>query len=607
MSPQDLIIGDDPADVIGEGGQAVVRRGKWKGVDIAAKMSRNTRHEETMSQMLRREVRALARVRHPNVVRLYGACLEPVPTVVMALAPSGTLQDALDAHRFQGNLEVACLLAGIARGMEAVHAHALIHLDLKPENVLIGPLDVPWITDFGLSTSTNQASMSVSSAGGRGMLPFKAPELFVHPPTISQAADVYAFAMLSWVVIAGEQPYSTMQSAQTSLPAAVRGGERPILANGGDWRDLGSCTNQVAKLIEACWASEHTTRPLFGGAGAEGVVSTLETLENSMAKASDERSQLSMVTRLIAAFSEAQTRQDYMAQIDEAISEASPAEKEELDAEREGASISSSVVEGNATRVKDQLAKGTGGSELVSQVLAWMQEHDQRFNELKMQVESHDMSLTSLTAGELGCPRLFLLLPVEDAPTSSLLKGLVHRAKGFVKDKYRLVFLDPVTGCAVPSGPEGDGYQLTLPSTWLVEHRNAIADGIKVFKAAVAMGKAVGLPLPGTDALPKEVVSKQELEAVEAVNTLMSEWNAVATGKAAATGQAYKMLRKVLDVQCNDKYLEHCSMQRVRAKDGTIEFVSEETKARFISKGKSCLIWNTQAALAPSQALRVLD
>jgi len=84
----------------------------------------------------------------------------------------------------------------------------------------------------------------------------------------------------------------------------------------------------------------------------------------------------------------------------------------------------------------------------------------------------------------------------------------------------------------------------------------------------------------------------------------MSEWNAVATGKAAAAGQAYKMFRKVLDEQCKDKYLEHCSMQKEhRAKDGTIEFVSEETKARFISQGKSCLIWNTQAALARSQAL----
>ena len=194
-------------------------------------------------------------------------------------------------------------------------------------------------------------------------------------------------------------------------------------------------------------------------------------------------------------------------------------------------------MEVNATRVKDQLAKCTGGSELVSLVMARMQELELSFTELKKQVQSHDMSLTSLTIGELGCPRLFLLLPVEDAPPSSRLKGLIHRAKGFMKDKYRLVFLDPVTGCAVPSGPGGDGYLLTLPGSWLIEHRNAIADGIKVFKVAVAMGRAVGLPLPGTDDLPSEVVSKKELEAVDAGNTLMGEWNAVASGKAAATGR----------------------------------------------------------------------
>ena len=83
-------------------------------------------------------------------------------------------------------------------------------------------------------------------------------------------------------------------------------------------------------------------------------------------------------------------------------------------------------MEGNAARVKEQLAKGTGGSELVSQVMVRMQElelgfmlEQKRLNELKKQVESHDMSLTSLTAGELGCPRLFLPLPVEDTPTTA--------------------------------------------------------------------------------------------------------------------------------------------------------------------------------------------
>merc|ERR1719387_2969166 len=102
----------------------------------------------------------------------------------MGYAPLGTLDDALRDNKYQKPSEVSRMLAGIARGMEAVHTHKIIHLDLKPENVLIGPLDVPWITDFGLSTSANMSSMSVSSAGGRGTLPFKAPELFANPPVI---------------------------------------------------------------------------------------------------------------------------------------------------------------------------------------------------------------------------------------------------------------------------------------------------------------------------------------------------------------------------------------------------------------------------------------
>ena len=88
--------------------------------------------------------------------------------------------------------------------MEAVHAHNVIHLDLKPANVLLGPKDVPWVTDFGLSTSSNVGSLSNSSAGGRGTLYYKAPEMFAFPPHVSASADVYAYAILTVISVSFE-------------------------------------------------------------------------------------------------------------------------------------------------------------------------------------------------------------------------------------------------------------------------------------------------------------------------------------------------------------------------------------------------------------------
>ena len=631
---------------LGEGGQGVVVRGWWHGMEVAIKQPRPlkgsrgkpispdafgpTSPHDSFNQALRREVRALSRVRHPNVIKLHGACFEPAPMVLMSYAPSGTLQDALDNHLIQTPLAMVRLLAGIARGMEAVHAHKIIHLDLKPENVLIGPLDVPWITDFGLSTSANMTSMSHSTVGGRGTLPFKAPELFVHPPHVGPEADVYAFSILAWIVVCGEQPYAKMLAAATSLPQAVIQGVRPTLANPNEeWQD--KTIPPMVRLIEGCWHAEYTQRPTFGSGSASreegskgarsGIVAMLEKMEDSLSKGSELEalSQLALATRLISTESEAEALSLSLVQIGAAQGDATTTAAEQSDLAEEKAALETSqgLLRQHAFAVLSQMPGGTGG-ELASALSAMLQQQSDMFrqamqelSELKVETESNKRSLIRLAEGELDCPRLFVLLPME--ASSSKLMQLVKRE--FLKDKYRLVFLDPVTGCAVRCGPDGNGYKLEMPKKWLVENRKIISAGLRIVKMTAAAGCVAGLPLGSFKGLPSQAVSKAEVEAVKLFERVYS--GSVLIGESAlgddasstsssaspsrsakavkaATGRAYKQLRKMLKDQCKDEYLVHCEMTKEKARDGSIEFVSAGSKERFLHFGQQCLIWNDE-------------
>ena len=142
-----------------------------------------------------------------------------------------------------------------------------------------------------------------------------------------------------------------------------------------------------------------------------------------------------------------------------------------------------------------------------------------------------------------------------------------------------------------------------MPKKWLVENHQIISYGLQIVKMSAAVGRAVGLPLPSASGLPSEVVSKAEVEAVKTFERVFSDsvligesvlGDDAAKAVKAATGQAYKQLRKIVKDQCKDEHLEHCEMIKVKAHDGSIEFVSAGSKERFINFGQQCLIWNDE-------------
>ena len=140
--------------ILGEGGQAVVYRAVNPGLnkELVLKVSRRpVLPERADRDHLVREARLLADLDHPNLARVYDVDFwQDRPFVVMEYVRGRTLAECLRQKR-PGPPEAAALVAQLARAMAAAHRAGVIHLDLKPSNIMIDEAGRPRILDFGLA------------------------------------------------------------------------------------------------------------------------------------------------------------------------------------------------------------------------------------------------------------------------------------------------------------------------------------------------------------------------------------------------------------------------------------------------------------------------
>ena len=152
----------------------------------------------------------LVRMRHPNLVGVYDLVAEgDTVGIVMDYVPGGDLRRLLTE---QGPLlpsEVARIGAGIASGLAMVHEAAVVHRDVKPENVLLDDTEmppVPRLSDFGFSrlissTDTGRSTLMV------GTPLYVAPEL-VDGAEPAPAVDLYALGIVLYEMCCGVTPYA---------------------------------------------------------------------------------------------------------------------------------------------------------------------------------------------------------------------------------------------------------------------------------------------------------------------------------------------------------------------------------------------------------------
>lgn len=178
------------------------------------------------------EARAMARVRHPNVLEVYGlGTVRGTPYLVMEYVDGETLRTRL--RRREGRLpidEALRVLDALCRGTQAIHDAGVVHGDLKPGNVLVARDGRVVITDFGLALLVEATAPPWVESSLAGTPAYLAPERIeglTIAPQLQGRADVYSLGVIGFELLTGQRPF--IASSTTSL-VSLKSQRRPLRA-----------------------------------------------------------------------------------------------------------------------------------------------------------------------------------------------------------------------------------------------------------------------------------------------------------------------------------------------------------------------------------------
>ena len=167
VSPRRSLLKADLLEIganLGLGAFGCVFAGRWRGIDCALKFINQPAPRDAVETLLR-ESDLMESLDHPNVLRVYGVCVDgdpewplPPPCICCELLQHGTLMDFVKRHDDGKSADAAywqqvvSLLGGAAAGLAYLHEKNVMHRDMKCVNLLLDAHDVVKICDFGLST-----------------------------------------------------------------------------------------------------------------------------------------------------------------------------------------------------------------------------------------------------------------------------------------------------------------------------------------------------------------------------------------------------------------------------------------------------------------------
>ncbi|MGF1582223.1 MAG: serine/threonine protein kinase [Gemmataceae bacterium] len=205
---------------IGAGGMGRVYKARHETIDqvVALKVVRlSTTLKGVLRERFRVEAGALARLEHPNIMKLYSFSDAPrEPYFTMQWIDGDNLQDVLDGNP-QSFREAAELIRTIAVAVEYCHQQDVYHRDLKPSNILVRRDGTPIVTDFGLAKLVDDTSTGLTVENEvMGTPNYMAPEQAEgHNEDVGPRTDIYSLGAVLYECLTGQPPYSGQSKRET--------------------------------------------------------------------------------------------------------------------------------------------------------------------------------------------------------------------------------------------------------------------------------------------------------------------------------------------------------------------------------------------------------
>ncbi|MGF1503749.1 MAG: protein kinase, partial [Anaerolineae bacterium] len=212
-------------EFIASGGMAEVYKGYHAELDryVAIKIvGRHLDPDPVFNARFRREAKAIAKLRHPNIVQVFDfGAAEGGHYMVMEFIEGQDLAGYMIEMRSQRRLmepaDLTFLTRQIGLALDHAHSKGVVHRDVKPGNVMLTRAGQAILTDFGLALLNSRSVEDQSSGTAFGTPEYMSPEQVTDSRAATASSDLYSLGVMVFELVTGQLPFTGGSPVETAM------------------------------------------------------------------------------------------------------------------------------------------------------------------------------------------------------------------------------------------------------------------------------------------------------------------------------------------------------------------------------------------------------